>query len=557
MTSLTPTCTECQKPFKITEDEAAFINKISPQIGGAKLQIPLPENCPGCRLRARMVHRNEDKFHSAKSFVSGKPLISLYDNDSPYKICAHEEWWNDTWDAADYGQDFDFSRSFFEQFHDLDLKIPRVSVVQLNNENSPYSSGTAYCKNCYLINCSENSEDCYYGKLIQNSRNIVDSDYVYDSELLYGCFNVTNCYSSKYLLYSQNCQDCYFSDNLRGCRNCFLCCNLVNKEFCFMNEQLSKEAYEQKVKEFLGAKSRVENAKKLLTQMRRKRIHKAANVVNCENSTGDFLSNCQNCQDCYETNDSQDCRYVVVGVNIKDVYDCNNMYLKPELNYQVMATIGTYNVIFSLYIFNSQEVMYSAFCFNSKNLFGCVGLRNKQYCIFNKQYTKEEYEALVPRLIQHMQAWGEWGKFIPAKYVEFPYNDTVAHDYLPLSKEQALGKGYKWKDLDPREFKPQTYPVPDEINSVNDEILQQVLACESCKKNYRIIPQELKQIKTMNLAIPHHCPDCRHQERMTFKNPRTLWERACMKCSLPMHSTFSPDRPEHVYCEKCYLQAIY
>ena len=47
-------------------------------------------------------------------------------------------------------------------------------------------------------------------------------------------------------------------------------------------------------------------------------------------------------------------------------------------------------------------------CQNVANLFGCVGLKNKQYCILNKQYTKEEYETLVVRIIQQMQQTGEW-----------------------------------------------------------------------------------------------------------------------------------------------------
>jgi hypothetical protein len=40
---------------------------------------------------------------------------------------------------------------------------------------------------------------------------------------------------------------------------------------------------------------------------------------------------------------------------------------------------------------------------NSSNLFGCIGLRGKEYCILNKQYTKEEYEALVPKIIEKMK----------------------------------------------------------------------------------------------------------------------------------------------------------
>jgi len=31
-----------------------------------------------------------------------------------------------------------------------------------------------------------------------------------------------------------------------------------------------------------------------------------------------------------------------------------------------------------------------------------------KYCILNKQYSKEEYEELVPKIIEHMQKTGEW-----------------------------------------------------------------------------------------------------------------------------------------------------
>ena len=129
----------------------------------------------------------------------------------------------------------------------------------------------------------------------------------------------------------------------------------------------------------------------MLQQLRKERIHKYANITNCENCTGDFIINSQNCLDCYDLNDSQDCMYVQVGVNIKDIFDCSNMYLKPELSLNVMGTIDTYNVLFSTYIFHSQNVFYSQSCYHCQNIFGCTGLRNKKYCILNKQYSKEQY----------------------------------------------------------------------------------------------------------------------------------------------------------------------
>jgi len=50
----------------------------------------------------------------------------------------------------------------------------------------------------------------------------------------------------------------------------------------------------------------------------------------------------------------------------------------------------------------NSELLYCDYCMNCQNCFGCAGLKNQQYCILNKQYTKEEYEKLVPQIIEKM-----------------------------------------------------------------------------------------------------------------------------------------------------------
>jgi hypothetical protein len=75
-------------------------------------------------------------------------------------------------------------------------------------------------------------------------------------------------------------------------------------------------------------------------------------------------------------------------------------------------------------------------------------LRNKEYCILNKQYTKEEYEQLVPQIIDHMTKTGERGEFFPASISPFCYNETVVMEYYPLTKDEALAKGFKRMDTE-------------------------------------------------------------------------------------------------------------
>ncbi|USN57470.1 MAG: hypothetical protein H6766_03385 [Candidatus Peribacteria bacterium] len=64
--------------------------------------------------------------------------------------------------------------------------------------------------------------------------------------------------------------------------------------------------------------------------------------------------------------------------------------------------------------------------------FGCDGLRNKEYCIFNQQYTKEEYNELAPKIIDHMKQTGERGEFFHPSLSPFGYNETVANEYYPV-----------------------------------------------------------------------------------------------------------------------------
>jgi len=175
----------------------------------------------------------------------------------------------------------------------------------------------------------------------------------------------------------------------------------------------------------------------------------------------------------------------------------------------------------------------------------------------NKQYSKEEYEKLKAKLIEHMTKTGEWGEFFPAQISPCAYNETVAMEYMPISKEEALKKGYKWKDISKREFVKQKYEIPDLIDDVPSSICDEVLACVDCGKNFKIIPQEFKFYKERVLPIPCKCPDCRHLDRMAIRTPRKLWDRKCGKCGAGIISTYEPSRPEKVYCAKCYEREVY
>ena len=201
-------CTRCQRPFSIHEDEQAFLGKIGWTFGDQTIHPPLPSFCPDCRCQIRTCHRNESKMYRVRSSFSGKDTISIYSNTSPQgnpvRIFEQTEWRNDGWDPLEYGRDFDFSRGFFEQFYELQSDVPRMAMISVGNENSGFTTGTGYCRNCYLINSSENCEDCYYSKLLQQCTDSIDCSYLYNSKLCYECFSVYDSYSGQYVSFSKN-----------------------------------------------------------------------------------------------------------------------------------------------------------------------------------------------------------------------------------------------------------------------------------------------------------------------------------------------------------------
>ena len=96
-----------------------------------------------------------------------------------------------------------------------------------------------------------------------------------------------------------------------------------------------------------------------------------------------------------------------------------------------------------------------------------------------------------------------------------------------------------------------------------DDILQEIIGCaheekcnDNCTKAFRIVPNELQIYKQLKIPLPILCPNCRHYRRLSKKNPIQLWDRKCDKCGVSIKTSYSPDRPEIVYCESCYNNEI-
>jgi len=74
---------------------------------------------------------------------------------------------------------------------------------------------------------------------------------------------------------------------------------------------------------------------------------------------------------------------------------------KCELCYECVDCEGCYKVRFAQYARDCADSFFLYNCVGCQNCFGCVNLRSKSYCIFNKQYSKDEYENKLKELNPH------------------------------------------------------------------------------------------------------------------------------------------------------------
>ncbi len=505
---------------------------------------------------------NQLSLYERTCDLTGASIISNIRAGSPYKVFRQQDWHSDAWDPLTYARDFDFSRPFFEQWKELCDVVPRPSLFTGYefDENSSYTNHSGKNKDCYLIFDSDENRDCYYSYSINSCVNCLDCFRVRKSELCYQCIDCVRCYGSVFLQDCDNCSESMYLKNCTGCSHCLMCSNLKNKEYYVENKPVSKEKYEQ-YRQMLHSHSALLSASKRFSDLKLEYPQKCIHGIQNEGVRGDYLVNCKNADMCFDSEDLWDCRYVFQGFmplkSSMDIQECGD----GELLYE--CSVAGYNAHASIFcshiLATFSDLIYCSLSPHSKHCFGCIGVQRKEYCILNKQYTKDEYEKLVPKIIDHMRKTGEWGEFFPTEISTYAYNESLAQDYYPLSKEEVTKRGWKWLDEAEKhgQYLGPKIVFPETIAETDDEICKKILTCEVTEKQYKIIPQELKFYRQMNLPVPHQSFFARHKARMALRNPRKLWNRECGKCKKSIETTYAPNRPEIVYCEDCYLKEVY
>jgi len=514
-------------------------------------------------------------LYNSKCGLCGKSVITLYSPDSGITVYCNKCWWSDKWDPKSYAMDYNFSNPFFSQFNELMHKVPHMAIVNDNDIaslNCEYTHDWWFSKNCYMAFSGWYVDNVMYSFFITGGKDIMDSMFIMsNTQFVYECINCTHSYELKYSFFSRTCLNSQFLYDCQNCSNCLICSGLRGKKYCYKNKQYSKEEFEEIIKNYrLDTHKGIERAQKEYDKLILNYVRRYVWFKQNTNCLGDIISYSKNSKNCFVAKSCENCRYCDFITTDKDCHDIT-MTGESQECYEANIVDHSQLNLFGIFSVKSQDIRYTQHCHNCKHVFGCDALRNTNYSILNKQYTKEEYEKLIPKIIKHMNDMPyvdkkgneyRFGEFYPAELSPFGYNETQAPEQFPLEKDEIIKNGYKWQDNIQKTTSKETLKsedIPDSISEVKDTIVDEILSCIECHRNYKIIPNELVFYKKMVIPIPRRCFHCRHANRIKRRNPFKLWHRSCMKknCHNEFETSYAPERPEIVYCEKCYQNEVY
>jgi len=567
---MSKTCVHCQTKFHISREESALRLEISPKISGRQFLLPEPSLCPNCRHLRRLAWRNERRLYRNTCVITGKPIVSSYSPDKELRVCQRSAWLD--FDNRQFGRPYDFSRTFFDQFQELNNLTYKPNVSQAGEIiNSDYTHSVGWLKNCYLIFDSGKSEDCAYGSFVAYAKNCFDNSFAFYSELCFDCVKIENCYA---LIASDYCKSCSYSAYLLdciGCKNCIGSVNLRNQEYYLFNQPVGKGRFKEAWDYyFCGKHSRLMELEVKVLALRKQVPRRASYVLDSFDSTGDTLVKCQNVRDSFEVLEAKDSAHLFdIFKYTEKCCDVTGFGEGMEFVYESTQCGGTFgksavsNIFFSSHIFyGGYNIFYSSNCHeNSQNLFGCADLRKSEYCILNQQYSKQDFERLLPKVLEHLQATGEWGEFFPYWLSPYGYNESLAMEECPLTEDETRRIGANWTNYVPpiplSKGSVLASELPDSILEISDEILNTVILCQESKRPFKLLPQEFKFLQQMNLPPPQKHPEIRERDRRKRKHGRRLFVKECAKCGKSVDSVFSTHEEGLDYCQGCYESEVY
>lgn len=382
--------------------------------------------------------------------------------------------------------DFDFDMTFFENYKKLFLSIDIVALVNYWwNENSDFADVILNSRNCYLsATVINNCENVLYSFSVKdNCKNVINSLSVYENcENIYMSTWIIQSYNIFFSKFINNSSDIYFSSNLNWCHNCIFCDNLENCSYFINNKKYNKEQYKIKKDEVLKEKDNY-----LKYYLKLEKIWKNINSTNTKWSSFFNSENIEDWYFWYNVKNWKNCILVWWIDWNENMYDVFTWWAPVAKDFYWIMWANWENLYNSMNITASNSIYYSQLLTDCSFCLWCIWLKNKSYCILNKQYSKEEWEMLADKIFSQMDKdWILWD-FFPWILNPFYFNDTMAWILGNFTKQEVEKDWYLWRE---DEIK---VDIPENVEIIKTDDLLSYQAYDS-NWNWKINPEILKKV---------------------------------------------------------------
>lgn len=294
------------------------------------------------------------------------------------------------------------AQSFFTEFNRLLSLYPKQPIHIVTSDNCELSDVISNSKNLIYCFDTHKSTDSFYMYDSFICDNCGDCDYAVESQLCYESVDPFKCFNCDFIEYSANMRDsmyCYWS---MDCQDVFGCVNLKGKKFCIFNRQLTEVEYRQKVEEYKKWPS-----EKVLAEVEKLKLRfpltQTVAAYNDNSDFGNYIHHSKNCYMCFDAAHNENCGYLYDSFGSKNCFDMFYGGNGNELCYENIQSPRAFNCDYLLHALDCQDSSYLVDCFNVKNSLGCIGLRQKEYCILNRQFNKEDYEKLSGQILGELK----------------------------------------------------------------------------------------------------------------------------------------------------------
>ena len=593
-------CIYCGKNFIITDLEEGLLQKH---------RFKNPEHCPTCNFKLLNSYLNDKHLYNRVDSKNWKKIISIFSEDFNWKVIDAKEYKKFILDDRWFLFWKDISDDIFSDFINLNKSFPKPArFIYPWLENADYSSHVGRSKNLYLSYCVfTDCEDIYYSlRVIWNCKNIYNSYNIVESSNIYNSKNVWKSYNIDFSDTIINSSNILYCSDISNSQECIFSCNQHNSKYKIFNKQYSKTEYLEVKKDIINklkSKYSEKIIKKYLDFKKTELVKECLSMNRNEKVIWDTIYDSKNSFNIHIWNSIEN------SINVMTAWDKANDIIINIINsvelgencenviWSCSFWVNVFNIFFSFSIVeNSKFIYYCDDIESCEEMMFCVWLKNKKYCILNKQYSKEQYFEKKEKIINKLVSEKKWWDSLWLEFSRFPYNDTLSYDYFKINKiinfdksETIINKNSTWiitvledkfiskaildlgweKKIDITfRTKNKEINIPENsdtilakdlpnIDEVNSNILKKVIICEESWRPFRIIEQELEFLKKKWFPLPKIHHELRIEKLVDSRPFWQLFMQNCDKCWENTPSIFK-QKPEYkTYCKKCYKDYMF